>query len=168
MPQATLELMQSFVEALDNHDEAALLDLVHPEVEFKSLIQEVEGSFRGHQGVRAYLRDLFTAFPDWRVGVDEVREIGNTTVVKVHARAISLAGGVSIDLRDWLAMTSRDGRADWWAFFRTEAEAFEAARLADRMASANLDLVRSIYAAWERGQAITVWPRWPSAAGSSR
>jgi hypothetical protein len=54
------------------------------------------------------------------VGVDEVREIGNTTVVKVHARAISLAGGVAIDLRDWLVMTARDGKADWWAFFRTE------------------------------------------------
>jgi hypothetical protein len=63
MPHATFELMQSFVEALDKHDEAALLDLVHPEVEFKSLIPEVEGSFRGDQGIRVYLRDLFTAFP---------------------------------------------------------------------------------------------------------
>jgi ketosteroid isomerase-like protein len=130
MSRETLNLMRRFVDALDKHDGPALLDLVHPEAEFESLIQEVEGTFHGHQGVRAYLSNLFGAFPDWRVDVDEVCEVGDTTVVKVRAHATGLAGGVATDLSDWLAMTMRDGKADWWAFFRTQDEALEAARQA--------------------------------------
>jgi hypothetical protein len=48
--------------------------------------------------------------------------------VKVRARATGIAGGASVDLTDWQAMTLRDEKAVWWAFFRTEAEALEAAK----------------------------------------
>jgi SnoaL-like domain len=129
MPGASLELMHSFLAALDRHDEATLLELVHPEAQFASLIQEVEGTFRGHDGLRAYLSNLFASFPDWRVEVEQTTRAGATTVVRVRARATGLSG-VSIDLCDWLAMTARGGKAAWWAFFRTESEALEAARSA--------------------------------------
>jgi hypothetical protein len=58
-----------------------------------------------------------------------VLQIGDRIVVSVHARASGVASGVSIDQIDWQALTVRDGRAMGWAFFRTEAEAVEAAGL---------------------------------------
>ena len=129
MSQETVTFVDQFFQALDEHDEIRLLDLVHPNLEFTSLIQEVEGSFRGHEGLRSYLAGLFAAFPDWRVRVESVRAATNTAVVKVRVRATSVAGGVPTDLTDWQALTLCDGKALWWAFFRTETEALTAVGL---------------------------------------
>jgi ketosteroid isomerase-like protein len=128
MAQATSEFVHRFFRALDQRDQPALLDLVNPDVEFASLIQEVEGRFRGHVGLRQYLRELYAAFAEWKVWAEEIQELGSAAVVKVHVRATSSAGGVPADFTDWQAIALRDGRASWWAFFRTEAEALEAAR----------------------------------------
>jgi ketosteroid isomerase-like protein len=62
MSRATVEFVERFFDAFDRHDESALLDLVHPDVEFRSLIVEVEGGFHGHEGVHLYLRERFAAF----------------------------------------------------------------------------------------------------------
>jgi ketosteroid isomerase-like protein len=126
MSQETIDVAQRFFAALDQHDETALLELVRRDVEFTSLIQEVEGRFRGHEGFRAYLRELFATFPDLRVDVEEMRDIGDNAVVRVHVAASGVGSGVPIDLTDWQAVTVRDGRAASWAFFRTETEALEA------------------------------------------
>jgi SnoaL-like domain len=72
MAQATSELVHRFFRALDERDQAALLDLVHPDVEFTSLIQEAEGRFCGHVGLRQYWRELFAAFAEWKVWVEEI------------------------------------------------------------------------------------------------
>ena len=97
MPQATEEFVHRYFDAFDRRDEPALLDLIHPDVEFTSLIQEVEGGFRGHEGVRRYLSELFGAFADWKVWAEEVQELGDRAVVKVRVRATSVAGGVPTD-----------------------------------------------------------------------
>jgi ketosteroid isomerase-like protein len=128
MSQASVELLQRFFDALDRHDESALLELIHADVEFTSVIQEVEGGFRGHEGVHLYLSELFEAFPDFRTEVDEIRAIGDGAVVKVRASASGAASGVETDLTNWQAVTLRDGKVVWWAFFRTESEAIEATK----------------------------------------
>jgi ketosteroid isomerase-like protein len=133
MPPATAELMLGFFDALDSHDEEGVLALVEPDVQFTSLIQEVEGAFRGHDGVRTYLHNLYTAFPDMRVAVEEIFERKGATVVRVRARAAVGGGGAHVDFTDWLAMTARHGRATWWAFFHTKEEALAA--VGDRLAA---------------------------------
>jgi ketosteroid isomerase-like protein len=126
MSQATVELMQRFFDAFDRHDESALLDLVHPDVEFTSVIAEVEGGFRGHEGVRLYLSALFETFPDFRVAVDEIRPIGDGAVVKVRGSGSGATSGAATDLTNWQAVKLRDGKAIWWAFFRIESDAIQA------------------------------------------
>jgi ketosteroid isomerase-like protein len=131
MTQASVELMTAFVEALSRHDEAALLALVHPEAEFTSLIQEVEGTFRGHDGLRAYLGNLFRAFPDLSVEAEGTGERGEAATLQTRVRATGAAGGVEIDLTDWLVMRARDEMAVWWSFFRSRDEALAAEKLLD-------------------------------------
>jgi hypothetical protein len=36
-----------------------------PEVVFETLISEVEGPYRGHEGLRQWAAGLLAAFPDW-------------------------------------------------------------------------------------------------------
>jgi ketosteroid isomerase-like protein len=127
--EPTVDFIRQFLDALNAHDQDALLDLVDPDVEFHSLIQEVEGGFHGHRGARAYFDGLFATFPDFRGELGSIREHGASGVAMVRTRATSSAG-VAVDLTDWLAIEVRDGRAVWWAFFRTEAEALRAAGLA--------------------------------------
>jgi ketosteroid isomerase-like protein len=126
MAPAAVELVQRFFDALNEHDTDALVELAHPEVEFSSLIVEVEGGFRGRDGVRRYLRELFDAFPDLRIEIDGARPVADGAVVKLRVRASGAASGVLTDLTDWQALDVRDGKAAWWAFFRTEAEAVAA------------------------------------------
>jgi ketosteroid isomerase-like protein len=123
-------LVRDFVDALDRHDKAALLGLVREDVEFKSLIQEVEGTFRGRDGVRAYLADLYMSFPDMRVALEAVGGTPLQAVARVRVSATGAGGGVSVDFADWLALASREGKIAWWGFFRSEAEA--AAAIAQR------------------------------------
>jgi ketosteroid isomerase-like protein len=146
MSRATVEFVQEFFDAFDRHDESALLDLVHPEVVFASLIVEVEGSFQGHDGLRLYLSELFATFPDFRIDLGQIRPAPNGAVVEVRVRARGVVSGVSTDLIDWQALTLRDGRAVWWAFFRTEAEA----RTAIESREANVDIARRAYLAATR------------------
>jgi ketosteroid isomerase-like protein len=126
MSQENVGFVLRFFRALNRHDERALIELVHPDVEFTSLIQEVEGTFHGHDGFRDYLSELFAAFPDWRGEVEDIRPAAEKLVVKVHVRASGTGSGASVDLIDWQALVVRDGRAAWWAFFRSETEALKA------------------------------------------
>jgi ketosteroid isomerase-like protein len=126
--QENVDFVHRFYAAFNKRDESALVDLVHPEVEFTSLIQEVEGNFAGHEGLHRYLASLFSAFPDWRVWVDDVTGCGDDLVVQVRVHATSVAG-VPADFRDWQALPVREGRAIWWAYFRTKAEALKAVGL---------------------------------------
>jgi ketosteroid isomerase-like protein len=123
MSNTTVELVKRFFAAFDRHDEAALLSLVHRDVTFRSLIVEVEGGFHGHEGLRRYLRELFATFPDFRIQLCDVHLVANGAVVEVRVSASGVASGALTALTDWQGLTMHDGKADWWAFFRTEAEA---------------------------------------------
>ena len=53
MSQETADLARATHEAVNGRDLDALLALVHPEVEFRSLVAEAEGrDYHGHAGVR--------------------------------------------------------------------------------------------------------------------
>jgi ketosteroid isomerase-like protein len=129
MSQENVEVVRRFFDALNARDEAAWLDLVHPDAEFTSLIQEVEGTFRGREGAREYFRGLQTTFSDFRGDVERICEGPSGVAAEIRTRGTGHSGGTAVDLTDWLAMTQRDGKAIWWAFFRTEAEALQAVGL---------------------------------------
>jgi hypothetical protein len=75
--------------------------------------------------MRRYLHELFATFPEWRVWVEEIQETPDGAVAKVRVRAKSVAG-VPAEFTDRQAIVLRDGKAGWWAFYRTRAQALEA------------------------------------------
>lgn len=44
----------------------------------------------GHDGIREWWRDLFAVFPHYRVEVLEVRDVGDSAIVALRARAHGL------------------------------------------------------------------------------
>jgi ketosteroid isomerase-like protein len=116
--------------ALNSGDLAGFLALADEDVEFTSLVAEMEGTtFRGHDGVRVWWDTVRGAFGDVRWEVLEVR--GSADGGVAHVRMDGVLGGVPVELPMWLAAGLRQGRVIWWSFFRTEPEALAAARRAE-------------------------------------
>lgn len=114
--------------ALNSGDLDAFVAVVASDVEFTSLVAEVEGTtFRGHEGVRAWWETVRGAFEQVRWEVLDLRGAGDRGVAQV--RMSGVLGGVPVEQTMWQAVKLRDGKASWWGFFRTEDDALEAAGL---------------------------------------
>ena len=113
--------------ALNSGDLEAYLSVIAEDVEFTSMIAEMEGvTFRGHQGVRDWWETVRGAFQDVQWELLELRECGPGAVAQL--RATGALGGAEVDQTVWQAATFRDGKLTWWEFFRSEQEAREAIR----------------------------------------
>jgi ketosteroid isomerase-like protein len=116
--------------AINAGDREAFVALTAESVEFTSLVAESEGdTFRGHDGVRAWWETIRGAFADVHWEVLDVRGSGERAVT--HFRIVGTLGDVPVEQTMWQAITMRDGKATWWASYRTEREALEAVGLAE-------------------------------------
>jgi ketosteroid isomerase-like protein len=114
--------------ALNSGDLNAFLALTAEDVEFTSLVAEAEGTtFRGHDGVRTWWQGVRGAFEDVRWDLLDIHGSGERGVL--HFRMTGTLSGVPVEQTMWQASLLRDGKVIWWAFFRSEREAFEAAGL---------------------------------------
>jgi ketosteroid isomerase-like protein len=114
--------------AINAGDLDAFLELTTEDVEFTSLVAEAEGAtFRGHDGVRAWWDTIRGAFEEAHWEVLDTQGAGSRGVA--YIRIAGTLGGVPLEQAMWQAVELRDGKVCWWAFFRSEAEALEAAGL---------------------------------------
>jgi ketosteroid isomerase-like protein len=131
MLQASAEqraLAEAAFATLNAGDLEAFLALTAEDVEFTSMVAEAEGTvFRGHAGVRAWWETVRGAFEDVHWELLDVRGSGDRGVL--HVRMAGTLGRVPVEQTMWQATVLRDGKAIWWAFFRSEREALEAVGL---------------------------------------
>jgi ketosteroid isomerase-like protein len=127
MSQLSIEV-RAMAEALNAGDLEAFVARTAEDVEFTSLVAEAEGrTYRGHAGVRAWWETVLGAFQDPRWEVLDMRGSGDRAVVK--SRLTATLADTDVTQTMWMAARLREGKLGWWAFFRTEQEALEAARL---------------------------------------
>ena len=144
-------------DAINRDDLDAMLEWLDPDVEFTSLIAEAEGeTFRGHDGAKKWWRAVRGAFAESHWEFLQAQPIGAGGICEI--RITGTIGGAAVAQLMWQAVELRDGRARWWAFFRSEAEAREA--LAERAGeeptpSAEERFVLRLYAAWNRRDLAT-------------
>jgi ketosteroid isomerase-like protein len=129
MSQEDVDVVRGSFDAFRRRDIEAFLGFIDPGVEFRSLVLEVEGVHHGHEGVRSWWENVLAVFPDWKPEVDDAREVGDRVVVRVREGGSGTTGGVGLHRAFWQVAEVRDGRLKSWAFFRTKAEALEAAAL---------------------------------------
>jgi ketosteroid isomerase-like protein len=119
---------EAVLEAINSGDLEALVAMSAEDIEFTSLVAEVEGTaFRGHDGIRAWWETVRGAFEDVRWDLLDFRGDGERGVL--HFRMAGMLGGVPVEQTMWQAVKSRDGKLTWWALYRTEREALEAVGL---------------------------------------
>jgi ketosteroid isomerase-like protein len=126
MSQENVELYLGAFDAFNRRDLDALLALMGDDVEVVTRIAAIEGGLHGHDGLRRWWENMFTAFPDLEIEVVDVRDLGDVTLASL--RALGRGAGSDLPFEDllWHAGRWRRGRCVWWRAFETETEALEA------------------------------------------
>jgi ketosteroid isomerase-like protein len=85
-------VVQGFADAITKRDVEAALELCHPEIEFFSLMAQLEASpFRGLAGVRRYFREIAATWEEWRVEVEQLAAASDgrvAIVMSTHMRGV--------------------------------------------------------------------------------
>ncbi|MBA3327218.1 MAG: nuclear transport factor 2 family protein [Solirubrobacterales bacterium] len=151
MSQENVARHQEAIDAFNARDFAALLALMDDEVDAVGWVAAIEGSYQCHQGIRSWWDDLVDAFPDWRIEVRELRDLGDVTVSKLRAYGHGAGSDIPMEITVWQVARWRGGKCVWWRSFQSEAEALEAVGLTEQaMSQENVEIVR---------QSIAVSPR---------
>ena len=68
-----ISAVQAFADAITERDLGAALELCHPEIEFFSLMAQLEASpYRGFAGIRRYFTEIDATWEEWRVEVERL------------------------------------------------------------------------------------------------
>jgi ketosteroid isomerase-like protein len=127
--QADVDLVTESHDAFRRRDLDAWLTYLAPDIEFTSLVLEIEGVYRGHEGAREWWDNVVAVFPDWNPQVMDTREVGDRVLVQVRAEGRGTGSGIHVERDSWQIAHVEDGRIKSWDFFRSEREALDAAGL---------------------------------------
>jgi ketosteroid isomerase-like protein len=100
MSKEDVEAFKRGLEAGNRGDVDGLLDELHPEIEWHSALHVLMGGqqtvFRGHDGVRRLIGDLYETFGDVRIEMSEFRDLGNGVVAIGHMRTRGKSSGAEL------------------------------------------------------------------------
>ena len=137
MSQENVELLRRATEAFNRRDLDASLTLTDDDVEVIPRAGAMEGSYRGHDGVRRWWKDLLGVFPDFTIEIVEVRDIGDLTLATTRLRGHGAGSDTPTEETIWQVARWRRGKCVWWRTFSNWGEALEAARLSEQDAHAD-------------------------------
>ena len=123
-----ISLVRAFADAITDRDVDWALELCHPEVEFFSLMAQLEASpYRGYAGIRKYFNDVDATWDEWRVEVEQLLSAPDGRVVIVmstHMRGKS--SGLPFTQRLANLWEFRDDKLWRATLYRDPAEAVRA------------------------------------------
>ncbi len=116
------ELALAAYDAINRGDVEAFVAVIHPEVEFQSLVAEAEGTtYRGHEGVREWWNKVAGNFASLQFELEEFVDYGDRGFARLLVKGT--VADVEVPQRMWQAFMMSDGKPVWWQSYRTEAEA---------------------------------------------
>jgi uncharacterized protein len=128
-----VELLRSGYDAFNRGDLDAVFKLLDPEIEWVTTDRvPFAGTYRGHDDVRALLRDQQEVFGEITMEPYEFFEAGDSVVAFVRQRARGQTSGAEIEIVVGHLWTVRDGRAVRFEGFPEREKALEAAGLPPR------------------------------------
>ena len=132
MAEQNVERYRRLTDAFARRDLDACLEIFDPDVDFAPRIAELEGSsYLGHDGVRTWWAAMFGLFSEYRIEIDEVRDLGDVTFGRVVLRGYGMGSGAPVEEAQWHVAEWRDGAIVRWRSFRSEDDATRAAGLSE-------------------------------------
>jgi ketosteroid isomerase-like protein len=130
MSEDNVERIRESVEAFNRGDVDAAFDLMHPDVEWQTLdLFPDAGTYRGAEGVRAFFRTWWDAFPGFQLHLEECAPVDDHQVIaalRVSGEGAESGAGVQSPVFFQL-FEIRDGQLIRARMFQTKSEALEAA-----------------------------------------
>lgn len=127
MSPANVERYRQALDAVNRRDLGGVLALMDSEVQAISLLVAIDGGYQGHDGIRRWWKNVFDAFPDYTLEAVDVRDLGHLTLASLRTRGHGALSEAPLDVRRWHLAEWRTGKIVWWASYRSEADALEAA-----------------------------------------
>jgi ketosteroid isomerase-like protein len=130
MSQENVATMRAALDAFGRNDVPGFLPLTHPDVEFEPQLTVLQGTYLGHDGVRAFFADAFENLAVVQVRDDDVRDLGNR-VLALGSFRIGGRSGIETDAPFAIVATFRDGRIVHLKDYGKKNEALEAVGLSE-------------------------------------
>jgi ketosteroid isomerase-like protein len=131
MSQENVEAFKRGLEAGNRGDVERLLEVLDPEVAWHSALHALLGGeatvYRGHDGVREMIRDLYEAFDEIHIEISEIRDLGDRLVAICRTRARGEASGADVESPIGFVTEFKNGRAISIRGYLDPKEALEAA-----------------------------------------
>jgi ketosteroid isomerase-like protein len=133
MSQGNAEVFKRAFDAINRRDAEALLSELDPEIEWHSAILMAMGGnqtvYRGHEGVREWLRDLYETLSEFHAEYPEIRDLGDQTVALGVVRGRGTASEAEIQSPHGTVVEFKNGKAIRVRTYLDPKEALEAAGL---------------------------------------
>ena len=129
MSRENVALTRRQIDAFNRRDWDAFVALADERVEVESRLVAMEGSYRGHDGLRRWWDNFLGVLPDYSVEIEELRDLGDATLTHLRGYGHGDASATPVIDPFWLPMRWQDGKAVWWRNCSTEAEALKAVGL---------------------------------------
>ena len=132
MSHQDVEVVRGLFDAYRRQAIDAAVEIAHPDIEVRpSIVGGPESDvYRGRDGLRRFLADVEAAWADFRIEVDELRDLGGATVL-ILGRSFARGEGSGIPVEaatGWVAVV-RDGKVHRFASFTSREAALEAVGL---------------------------------------
>ena len=125
-----MELALSAFDAWNRGDYEAWIEAFDSQCEFLPLRAQLEGqSYRGHDGLRQFMRDLTDEWENVRFGLSEIRDAGDQLVGLVRFKGRGRISQAELDLPIGVVATVREAKILRVRMYSDPAEALEAAGL---------------------------------------
>ncbi len=133
MSRENVENIKRAVAAFNRQDVEGMLEVHDIEVEWHPALQVLLGGeatvYRGHEGVRAFVRDQDEAFAEVRIELLEIRDLGDRLLAIGRLTARGKESGANVETPVAYVADFKNGKAVRIQSFFDPAEALEAAGL---------------------------------------
>src|SRR6478672_271435 len=130
MSQENVETVYRAYDAVRRKDDEAFVHEMHPEVEGTAYFMEADATvYKGHLGMRRFMEDTFSVFPDWHPEIVSATEYGDAVLAEVKGAGRGARSGVALEQRVWQVIKFRDGKAVSWRGYGNRADALKAVGL---------------------------------------
>ena len=135
MSAENVEAFKQAVEAYMRRDLDTFMELFDPEVETHPLTVAMFGQeetvYRGHEGIRQFIRDVHEVLSEMQIELVEIRDLGERIVASGRVRGRGRASGAEIESPiSWLVQF-KSGKVIRMRDFLDFKEALEAAGLSE-------------------------------------
>ena len=133
MSQENVDGFKRAFDAINRRDADALLSELDPEVEWHAAILMAIGGeqtvYRGHDGVREWLRDLYETLSEFQAEYADIRDLDDRTVAIGHFHARGTASEVEIESPHATVVEFKNGKGIRIRTFLDPKDALEAVGL---------------------------------------